>query len=73
MQALMQPQVDTPTESGGGGDGSNLQDFMQANRERYLASLDKTSGGFDPLGPSGNYSIDLSQSTAGKLFSALGG
>ena len=75
MQAMMQPQVDAPTESGGGGGGSNLQDFMEANRERYLASLDTPSGGFDPLGPSSsaNYSIDLGQSTAGKLFSALGG
>ena len=50
MLTLMQPQVDTPTESGGGGDGSNLQDFMEANGERYLAGLDKPSGGFDPLG-----------------------
>lgn len=30
-----------------------------------------TSGGFDPLGPSGNYSLDLSDTPVGRLFGGI--
>lgn len=58
-----------PAPSGSGGSSSNLQELMQANAERVNAS--EGSGGFDPLGPSGNYSLDLSETPVGRLFGGL--
>jgi len=54
---------------GGGDDGPNMREFMD---ERKAESARRASAGssrdFDPLGPTGNVSIDLSGSPLSKIF-----
>ena len=60
---------------GGGGsdnDGPSHAEIMQMHYGNPAGPApEKTSGGFDPLGPSGNYSLDLSETPVGKLFGGL--
>lgn len=54
---------------GGGDDGPNMREFMDERRaESARRAAGGSSGGFDPLGPTGNVSIDLSGSPLSKLF-----
>jgi hypothetical protein len=56
----------------GNDDGPNMRDFMAERRaESARRASAGSSGGFDPLGPSGNYSLDLSETPAGKLFGGI--
>lgn len=74
MQAAIAPQVTAPAASSGGGsdDGPNMREFMAERRaESARRAAGGSSGGFDPLGPSGNYSLDLSETPVGKIFGGL--
>ena len=72
MQAAIAPQVTAPTSGGGGDDGPNMREFMAERRaESARRAAGGSSGGFDPLGPSGNYSLDLSETPVGKIFGGL--
>lgn len=62
----------SPVSGGGGDDGPNMREFMAERRaETARRAAGRSSGGFDPLGPSGNYSLDLSETPAGKLFGGI--
>lgn len=54
---------------GGGDDGPNMREFMDERKaESARRASAGSSGGFDPLGPTGNVSIDLSDTPLGKIF-----
>lgn len=54
---------------GGGDDGPNMREFMDERKaESARRASAGSSGDFDPLGPTGNVSIDLSDTPLGKLF-----
>lgn len=54
---------------GGGDDGPNMREFMDERKaESARRASAGSSGDFDPLGPTGNVSIDLSGSPLSKLF-----
>ncbi len=54
---------------GGGDDGPNMREFMDELGVSLLdAQAQRSSGDFDPLGPTGNVSIDLSDTPLGKIF-----
>jgi hypothetical protein len=54
---------------GGGDDGPDMGKFMEdRRRESERRAKASSSGDFDPLGPTGNVSIDLSGSPLSKLF-----
>jgi hypothetical protein len=54
---------------GGGDDGPNMREFMEDRRkESERRAKARSSGDFDPLGPTGNVSIDLSDTPLGKIF-----
>lgn len=74
MQALTAPQVAAPSGSGGGGDDDSLShaEIMQMHYGNPAGpTANQSSGGFDPLGPSGNFSLDLSETPVGKLFGGI--
>ena len=72
MQAAIEPQVAAPVSGGGGSDdGPSMRDFMAERRAESARRANSSSGGFDPLGPSGNYSLDLSETPVGKIFGGL--
>ena len=53
----------------GGDDGPNMREFMDERKaESARRAAGGSSGDFDPLGPTGNVSIDLSGSPLSKLF-----
>lgn len=55
--------------SGGGDDGPNMREFMDERKaESARRAAGGSSGNFDPLGPTGNVSIDLSGSPLSKFF-----
>lgn len=54
---------------GGGDDGPNMREFMDERKaESARRASAGSSGDFDPLGPTGNVSIDLSDTPLGKIF-----
>lgn len=54
---------------GGGDDGPNMREFMDERKaESARRASARSSGDFDPLGPTGNVSIDLSDTPLGKIF-----
>lgn len=62
----------TPVSGGGGNDGLSHAEIMQMHYGNPAGpNANKPSGGFDPLGPSGNYSLDLSETPVGKLFGGI--
>jgi hypothetical protein len=64
--------VVSPSSSGGNDDSLSHAEIMQMHYGNPNGpSANKPSGGFDPLGPSGNYSLDLSETPVGKLFGGL--
>jgi len=75
MQDVIAPQVTAPAASSGGGGGNDDSlshaEIMQMHYGNPNGPSPKKSGGFDPLGPSGNYSLDLSETPVGKIFGGL--
>lgn len=71
-----EPKTNMPANSpigralgGGRDDGPSMRDFMAERRaESARRASAGSSGDFDPLGPTGNVSIDLSGSPLSKLF-----
>jgi len=66
--------VVSPASGGGGNDGPVFANEVHAANMAFTGGGSGTSGssgGFDPLGPSGNYSLDLSETPVGKLFGGL--
>lgn len=59
-----------PVSSGNDDGGLSHAEIMQMHYGNP-AGPSGSSGGFDPLGPSGNISLDLSETAAGKIFGGL--
>jgi len=64
------PLGGSPASGGGNDDSLSHAEIMQMHYGNP-AGPSKPSGGFDPLGPSGNYSLDLSEAPVGKLFGGI--
>ena len=73
MQAAANPQAVAPVSGGGGNDDSlSHAEIMQMHYGNPVGpNANNSSGGLDPLGPSGNYSLDLSETPVGKLFGGI--
>jgi len=64
------PNVNTGPQYNNNDDSLSHAEIMQMHYGNP-AGPSKPSGGFDPLGPSGNYSLDLSETPVGKLFGGI--
>lgn len=70
-------QAGAPAQAAGGGggsdnDGPSHEEILQMHGHTPSSSTpSQSSGDFDPLGPSGNISIDLGNTVAGKIFGGL--
>jgi len=64
------PNVNTGPQYNNNDDSLSHAEIMQMHYGNP-AGPSKPSGGFDPLGPSGNYSLDLSEAPVGKLFGGI--
>lgn len=61
-----------PVLGGSDNDGLSHAEIMQMHYGNPAGpNANQSSGGFDPLGPSGNYSLDLSETPVGKLFGGI--
>lgn len=72
-----------PVSGGGGNNGPVFANDVAADQRAFFEAtgnqtalnnmngVNQGSGGFDPLGPSGNYSLDLSETPVGKLFGGI--